>query len=115
MKSTTTALEKLIEKSGIYVETTVELCKNEATYKLADAFSILAVKLVIATVAVVFILFFLIGLALLIGNEFEETYYGFFIVAFGGFCLTILIYIFREVWIKIPASNFIIMKMKKIV
>lgn len=115
MRSTTTAIEKLIEKSGIYVQTTFELCKHEATYKMADAFSVLAVKLVIAIVAVVFILFFLVGLALLIGNEFEETYYGFFIVALGGFCITILIYIFREVWIKIPASNFIIKKMKKIV
>jgi len=108
----TTTIEELIEKSEIYGKTTLELCKYEAIYKLADIFSNLAAKLAITIVVVLFLLFVNIGLSLCIGYYLGSTYLGFFIIAFGYFCFAILLYIFRENWIKTPTSNFIIRKMK---
>ncbi len=112
MENNTTTIERLIERAEIYSKTTLELCKYEAVYKLADIFSNLAVKLAITIVVVIFLLFVNIGLALLLGEYLGEVYYGF--IGIGVFYLFIaaLLSIFREQWIKTPVSNFIISKMK---
>lgn len=111
MENTTTTIEKLIEKAEIYSKTTLELCKYEAVYKSADIFSNLAVKLAITIVVVMFLLFANIGLAFCLGNYLGEIYYGFFIIGFGYLFIGILLYIFKDEWIKTPVSNFIINKM----
>lgn len=112
MENSTTTIEKLIEKSEIYAKTTLELCKYKAVNKSADIFSNLAVKMAIALIVVLFLLLVNVGLALCVGEYLGEIYYGFFVVAFGYLCLAILLYIFREEWVKTPVSNFIINKMK---
>jgi hypothetical protein len=108
----TKTIEKLIEKAEIYSKTTLELCKYEAVYKSADIFSNLAVKVAMTVVVVMFLLLVNVGLALWIGKELGEIYYGFFVVAFGYLCLGFLLYIFRYEWVRNPVSNFIINKMK---
>ena len=112
MGDSTTTIEKLIEKAEIYSKTTLELCKYEAVQKSADIFSNLAVKLAIAIVVVLFLLLVNVGLAIFVGQYLGEIYLGFFIIAFGYLCLALLLYIFREEWVKKPVSNFIISKMK---
>jgi hypothetical protein len=112
MENSTTTIEKLIEKAEIYSKTTLELCKFQAVNKSADIFSNIAVKLTISLVVVLFLLMLNVGLALCIGKVLGEIYYGFFAVAFWYFCVAILLYIFRDEWIKNPVSNFIINKMK---
>ena len=110
--NTTTTIEKLIEKAGVYSKTTLQLCKYEAVHKSADIFSSLAVKLAITIVVVMFLLFVNIGLALCLGNYLGEVYYGFVIVGFSYLFIAILLYVFKDEWIKTPVSNFIISKMK---
>ncbi|MFC6876873.1 hypothetical protein ACFQZF_10195 [Flavobacterium myungsuense] len=112
MENNTATIEKLIEKSEIYAKTTLELCKYEAVYKSADIFSNLAVKIAVSIVVVLFILLANVGLSLFIGQQLGEIYYGFFAVAFAYLCIAILIYMFREEWVKTPVSNFIINIMK---
>ena len=112
MENSTTTIEKLIEKAEIYSKTSLELCKYEAVYKSADIFSNLAVKLIIGIVVVLFLLLISVGLSLCVGQYLGETYLGFFVIAFCYLCLAILLYIFREKWVKNPVSNFIINKMK---
>ena len=107
-----TTIEMLIEKAEIYSKTTLKLCKYEAIYKSADIFSSLAAKLAIFIVVVIFSLLANVGLALCVGKYLGEIYLGFFVIAFGYLCLAILLYIFREEWIKTPVSNFIINKLK---
>lgn len=111
MENNITTIEKLIEKAETYSKTSLALCKNEAVYKLADISSNLTVKLVMAVVVILFLLFTNIGLALYIGAFLEATYLGFFVIGFGYFFFSILLYIFRESWIITPVSNFIIHKM----
>lgn len=111
MENNTTTIEKLIEKAEIYSKTTLELCKYEALYKSADIFSNLAVKLVLTIVVVMFLLFTNIGLAFFIGNYLGDVCLGFFIIGFAYLLLGILLYIFKDEWIKNPVSDFIISKM----
>lgn len=112
MENSTTTIEKLIEKAEIYSKTSLELFKYEAVYKSADIFSNLAAKLALSIVVVLFLLLVNIGLALWVGQYLGETYLGFFVIAFGYLFLAILLYVFREKWVKNPVSNFIINKMK---
>jgi hypothetical protein len=112
MENSTATIEKLIEKAEIYSKTTLELCKYRAVNKSADIFSNLAVKVAMALVIVMFLLLVNVGLALWVGQELGEVYYGFFVVAFGYLCLGFLLYIFRYELVRNPVSNFIIKKMK---
>ncbi|CAM4257272.1 hypothetical protein [Flavobacterium terrigena] len=110
MENNTTTIEKLIEKAEIYSKTTLELCKYEAVYKSADIFSNLAVKLAITIVVVMFLLFVNIGLALFLGDYLGEMYYGFVAIGLFYLFIAILLYIFKDQWIRNPVSNFIISK-----
>jgi hypothetical protein len=109
----TTTIEKLIEKVELYSKTSIELFKYNAIFKSADLFSNLAVKLAIIVVVIMFSLLLNIGLALWIGKLLGESYYGFFVIASFYFIIGILIYTFRNNWIKKPVSNFIISKLQK--
>lgn len=113
MSTNTTEIEKLIEKVEFYSKTSVELFKCNTIFKSADLFSNLAVKLVILIVVIMFSLLLNIGFALWIGKLLGEAYYGFFVIAFIYFLIGILMYIFRNSWIKNPVSNFIITKLQQ--
>ena len=108
MEDSTATIEKLIEKAEVYGKTTLELCKFNTIYKAANIFSSLALRLVLLLVAVLISLMVNIGLALYLGDYYGKTYYGFFIVALFYFVLGIIIYVFRNQWVKNPVSNFII-------
>ena len=108
MGNSTTTIEKLIEKAEVYIKTTFELHKLNAICRVAEIFSSLAVKLAIAVVVVFFSLMINIGLALWIGDLLGKFYYGFFVIASFYLLLILILYVFRNKWIKNPASNFII-------
>lgn len=112
MENSTTTIEKLFEKAENYSKTTLELCKYKAVNKSVSVFSNLAVKMALAIVVGSCLLFVNIGLAFWIGQELESSYCGFFVVAFFYMCLAILLYIFREEWVKTPVSDYIISEMR---
>ena len=66
---------------------------------------------ILTIVVFTFSIFINIGLALCLGKYFGETYYGFFIISFVYLLLGIILYIFKNKWIKYPVSNFIISQM----
>jgi hypothetical protein len=109
----TTIIEKLIEKAEDYSKTTFELCKYNMVYKLADVFSSLAVRVSITVVIVWFSVLVNIGLSLWLGELLGETYYGFFSIALLYLVIALLLYIFKNEWIKKPISNFVIDQLVK--
>ena len=109
MKNNAATIENLLEKAEIYSKTSLELIKSEAVYKLSDIVSNLAVKLAITFVVVLFLLFTNIALALFLGNYLGTTY-GFLTVGLIYLFIAILLFVFKEEWIKTPVSNFIISK-----
>ncbi|MBG6111595.1 hypothetical protein H4V97_000630 [Flavobacterium sp. CG_23.5] len=113
MDNRATTIEMLFEKAEVYTRTTVELAKMNAIDKSADVLSSLLSRLTVIIVVAMFALLLNIGLSLWIGELLGKTYYGYFAVAGAYFILAIVINSFKDEWIKLPVSNFIIIKMLK--
>jgi hypothetical protein len=109
-ESIATPIEELFEKAGEYGKTSIELLKLKAIDKSASVISSLAVKSVLLIVVAMFILSISIGLALWTGEMLGRSYYGFFAMA-GFYALTtIVLYLFRDQWIKKPVNDSMINK-----
>lgn len=101
-------IEGLFERIKHYAKTSVELFKLKAIDRSADLVSTLAARLVIILSIFFFFLVLNIALALWIGEMLGRTSSGFFIIA-GSYALAgILLYFFRDKWIKVPLRNLII-------
>lgn len=113
MDNQATPIEKLFEKAEDYTRTTVELAKLNVIDKSADVLSSLLSRLTVIIVVAMFVVLINIGLSIWIGELLGKIYYGYFMVASVYFILAILINSFKDQWIKLPVSNFIITKMLK--
>jgi hypothetical protein len=111
MLDNVTTIEKLFDKAEEYSVTTIELLRLEAIKKSSDVISSVLSKIVIIVSVALSILILNIGLALWLGKLAGENYYGFFIVAGVHLIIGLLVYTFRNSWIKIPITNKIIAKM----
>jgi Putative Actinobacterial Holin-X, holin superfamily III len=109
----TDSIKTLIDKSKDYLDTKIELTKLKTIDKSADVLSSVVVMVSMIFFAFLFILFFSLAIALLLGKALGAYHYGFFIM--GGFygIILLLIYVQRERWIKIPIANGLISKMLK--
>lgn len=113
MENKATTIEMLFEKAEDYTRTTVDLVKLTAVDKTADVMSSLLSRLAVSIVFVMFALLVNIGLSLWIGELLGKTYLGFFAVSIFYLLISIVLNIFKDEWIKMPVSNFIIVKMLK--
>ncbi len=106
-------IDNLISKAGDIAETKVEVWKLQAAGKIATTVSSLISVMTIAIITVAAITIISMGAAFWIGSSLGKTSYGFFIV--GGFYafFGILVYLFRNSWIKKPLDNLIIDKIVK--
>ncbi|CAM2945732.1 hypothetical protein [Flavobacterium frigoris] len=113
MNDRATTIEILFEKVEDYTRTTVELAKLKVIDTSADVVSSLISRLTIAIVFAMFLLLLNFGLSFWIGELLGNFYCGFFIMAALYLVLSIVLYSYKDQWIKIPVSNFIITKMLK--
>ena len=113
MDNKTSTIEMLFERAEDYTRTTVELAKLNTVDTTADVLSSLLSRLAVSIVFVMFIFLINIGLSLWIGELLHNTYYGFFIVSGFYLLISIILYINKDKWLKMPISNFIIIKMLK--
>lgn len=113
MENNATTIEMLFEKAEDYTRTTVELVKVNAVDKTADVMSSLLSRLTVSIVFVMFAFLANIGLSLWIGELLGKVYFGFFMVSIGYFLISLVLYKFKDQWLKMPISNFIIVKMLK--
>ena len=106
-------MENILSKAGDLAETKAELWKLKAAGKISETLSSLIsiISVVLLTVTAITILS--IGAAFWVGTQLGSTSYGFFIV--GGFyaLVGLLIFLFRQKWIKTPVNNLIIHKIIK--
>ncbi|MBG6062629.1 sterol desaturase/sphingolipid hydroxylase (fatty acid hydroxylase superfamily) [Flavobacterium sp. CG_9.1] len=113
MENNASTIEMLFERAEDYTRTTVELAKLNAVDKTADVMSSLLSRLTVSIVFVLFAFLANIGLSLWIGELLGKVYYGFFIVSSVYLLVAIVLYLFKDQWLKMPISNFIIVKMLK--
>lgn len=113
MENNATTIEMLFEKAENYTKTTVELARLNVVDKTADVVSSLISRIAVSIVFAMFAFLVNIGLSLWIGELVGKIYYGFFIVSSFYLLIAIILYIFKNEWIKMPISNFMIVKMLK--
>jgi membrane protein YdbS with pleckstrin-like domain len=113
MPDNATPLATLIEKAENYSKTTLELLKMNAIDKSADVVSSLVSRLAIFITVALSVIIINIGIALWIGKQLGESFYGFFIIGAFYALLSIIFHIFRHQWIKYPVSNSIIRQLLK--
>lgn len=104
-------IEPLIESVENYSKTSIELIKLKTIDKVADGTSSMIAWMPVIISIILFFIIVNFGLALWIGALLEMVYMGFFIVA-GFYALAgIILYIFKDKWIKKPLYISIINQM----
>ena len=108
MEEKKTPVEVLLDRGQSYLKTSVQLFKFKTTDKVAEVLSNLTSGLIILILITLLFVNLNIGIALLIGDLLGKIWLGFLILS-GFYGLAgILIYIFRNSWIKKPVSNSVI-------
>ncbi len=110
-ESIATPIEELFEKAGEYGKTSIELLKLKSIDKSASVISSLAVKIVLLIIVAMFISSISIGIALWMGELLGRSYYGFFVIAGFYALITLVLYLFRDQWIKKPVNESMIKKL----
>jgi len=108
MEEKKTPVEVLLEYGQAYIKTSVQLVKFRTTEKAAEIISSLASSLIILILLTLLFINLNIGIALLIGSLLGRIWLGFLILS-GFYGMTgIVIYVFRNSWIKKPVGNSVI-------
>ena len=113
MEEQTSHIQELVEKVMHYTKSTVELYRLRLVNTLGEVISVLAAKLVLGILISSFFLTFNIGLAILIGDAIENYTLGFFIVSAFYALVTVVVYVFRNIWIKTPLKDAVITQLLK--
>ncbi|WP_322549630.1 hypothetical protein [Flavobacterium psychraquaticum] len=111
MENIATNIERLYLKAESYTKTSFELVKLRAIDKTSQIISSLAVVISVALIIAMFSLFLNIGIALYIGNQINDMAAGFLIVSGFYLIASIVVYIFRNNWIKKPIDDLIVGKL----
>jgi len=113
MEDKTTAVEVLLGRAQAYTKTSIQLFKLKATDKLSEMVSNLATGFVILAILALFFVNLNIGIAILLGDLLGKVWLGFMVVAGFYACAGIIVYLFRDKWIKRPISDSIIAQLLK--
>lgn len=109
----TKSVDVLFEKAKKYTETSTELFALNTVDKTADVLSSLTSRVIIVIVFTMFTLFVNVGLSLYIGSLLNEYYLGFLVVSAFYLILAMVLYSFKDKFIKTPMANLIIEKLMK--
>ena len=104
------SIETLLERTGEYIKTTIELTKLKAVDKVSDSISSIVSRTVSALLLIMFFLMGSIGISLLIGDALGKSWYGFLIVAGFYGLLGFVLFFFLHNWLKKLIGNVIIKK-----
>ena len=104
------SIEDLVEKTRSYLETQLALTRYKAIDKSSDIISSLSVYIFFVLVLFLFLITINIGIAFWIGGLLGQNFYGFFITGAFDALVGLVIFLFRNKWIKAPISRLIIDK-----
>ncbi|MFI0428223.1 hypothetical protein [Mariniflexile sp. HMF6888] len=107
------SIDMLYEKAKKYTGTSAELFALNTVDKTADVLSSLTAIVLLVIVVAMFTLFVNVGLSLFIGSLLNAYYLGFFIVSAFYLVLALVLYAFKDKFIKMPVANLIIAKLLK--
>ena len=113
MEKTTQNIDALFSETGDYLETRAELFKLKLADKTSAVISTTASGLILGVIGVIFFTLISIGLSLWLGELTGKNYYGFLIVSGFYMLIALVVYSFRNKWLKVPISNIILRKLFK--
>lgn len=113
MNDDATPVEMLFQKAEDYGKTAIKLLQLKAIDNAADLVSTLITHLIVAIVILLSLLSLTIGVALWIGQLFNNSYYGFFILGIFYAIVALTVHLFKNTWIKKPFNNYSIAQMMK--
>ncbi len=105
--------DSLIERADDYAKTSVQLIKLKTIDKVADGTSSFVAWSAVIIAAILFFIIFNFGVALWLGAILEKIYLGFFIVAGFYAIVGLILYLFRNKWIKKPMNDSMVNEMLK--
>ena len=108
METPPNLIESLFDRIEAYGKTILELSKFKVLEVACNVITIIASRLIVFIVMVLFVSFLSVGIALYVGDLLEKPYYGFFIVAIFYFLLGIVLFFSLHKWIKEPIADLMI-------
>jgi len=102
------SIEALLERTGAYVKTTLELAKLKAADKASDSIPSVVSRTISVLLLVMFFMMASVGISLLIGDALGKIWYGFIIVAGFYGLLGLVLFFFLHNWLKGLICNSII-------
>lgn len=101
-------IKEIAEKARDYFETSVQLVKLKAVNKISSVVSTLVSLIVLPLLILVVIILLAIGVSFWLGKILGAYHLGFFITGAFFIFLILLIYKFRDKWLKKPVANSLI-------
>ena len=108
MENQPTNVEELFEKLKDYGETRIDLLKLKTVNKVSGFLSTLITSIFLFTLLFLVIVFFFIGVALLIGTWLGHAYLGFLIMGVLFIIIGLVLFSSRDKILKTPISNTLI-------
>lgn len=108
MENEASSLELLFARSEQWCKTSIELIRLKAIRTATDSVSSSLSMVVVLMIFWLSIIIGSLGASLWIGECLGKTFYGFFVVSLFYLLLALLIFIFRNQWIKNPLNRFFI-------
>jgi hypothetical protein len=113
MEDHSRVIASLMERATEYGKTSFELIKLKALDKTADVVSSLIPNSVVIVIILTFLLFFSLGMSLLLGEALGKVFYGFFVVAAFYGIAGVIVHFAMHKWLKRLVSNSFIKKVLK--
>jgi hypothetical protein len=108
METTETRISDLTGNIREYIETRIDMVKLDAADTVATAASSMASWVAIAIASLFTLLLVTVGGAIGIGYLLDNYAVGFFILAGVYLLIALLVYVYRENWIRKPLINTIV-------
>ncbi|MEO7292025.1 MAG: phage holin family protein [Ginsengibacter sp.] len=105
MENQSSPFDSLVDRVKIYIETRIDLLRLKAVDKSSSFLSLLVSMIIVMLMSFIFVILISIGIALVLGDMLGKTYYGFFIVAGFYLLVVLMLFAFRNKWLKTPIAN----------
>jgi len=106
-------VDNLVERAETYGNTTIELAKLKTVDKVADGVSTLVAWTPVIIAVILFFITLNFGIAYMVGDLVGKLYLGFLIVAAFYGLVGLILFVFKDKWIKKPLNNSMINQMLK--
>jgi hypothetical protein len=108
MDNQSSTIETLIDRAKSYAETRLHILRLKGIDKLSAIISLIVSMIAVLLISFIFVMFLSIGIAIYLGELLGNYYFGFLIMAAFYLITGLLLFKFRDKWLKAPIVNSLI-------